>query len=71
MGFQDVACLTSRANFSTHFEKNCGRGESFGTTTCGKTVVRGRQGHAPCVILPLQQSPFLCQLNSEEIIRLS
>ena len=48
MGFQDVAFLSSRAGFSTTFLNNCGRGESFVTTTCTKTVVGVKQGHAPC-----------------------
>ena len=45
-----------------------GRGE---TTTCLKTVVGGRQRHAPCKVLSLQHNLFLCQLNFNEIIRLS
>ena len=71
MGFQDVAFLPSRASFSTTFLKSYGRGESLVTTTCLKTVVGGKQGHAPCKILLLQQSLFLCQLNFLEITRLS
>ena len=71
MGYQDVAFLPSRASFSTTFLKNCGRGESLGTTTFLKTVVGGRQGHAPCEVLLLQQSLFLCLLDFMQIIRLS
>ena len=41
------------------------------TTMCPKTVVGGRQGHAPCEVLLFQQSLFLCQLNVMEIIRMS
>ena len=33
-------------------------GESLGTTTCLRTVVWGKQGHAPCEILLLHQTPF-------------
>ena len=32
-GFQEVVFLPSRANLSTTFLMNCGRGESLGTTT--------------------------------------
>ena len=35
---------TSLASFSTTCPKNCGRGESLGTTTCPKTGVGGKQG---------------------------
>ena len=34
-------------------------------------VAGGKQGHAPCRILSLQQSFLLCQLNFMEIIGLS
>ena len=44
--------------FYTIFHKNCGRGESLGTTTYHKTVVGGKQGHALCKILLPQQSLF-------------
>ena len=71
MDFQDVEFLPSRARFSTTFLKNCGRGESLRTTTCPKTVVGGKQSHAPCKILSLKQNVFLCQLNFMEIIRQS
>ena len=57
--------------FSTTFHNNCGRGECLRPNTCLKTVVRGKQGHAPCIILSLQQSLFLSQLNFMENIRLS
>ena len=43
----------SRASFFTTFLKDCGRGESLGTTTCLKPVVGGKQGHAPCRMQPL------------------
>ena len=58
MGLQDVVFLPLRASFYTTFIKNCGRGEIVGTTMCVKTVFGGRQGHAPCKILWLQQSLF-------------
>ena len=49
VGFQDVAFLPSLACFfPTTFLEYCGRGEFLGTTTCFKTVVGGKQGHAPC-----------------------
>ena len=47
MVFQDVAFLPSRASLSTTFLKTCGRGESFVTTTCHKTVAKGKQGYDP------------------------
>ena len=55
MGVQDVAFLLSRASFVTTFLKDCGRGESLATTTCLNTVVGGKQGHALCKVLLLQQ----------------
>ena len=70
-GFQDVAFLSSWVSFPAIFLTNSGKGEGLRTTTYLKTVVGGRQGHAPCKILLLQQSLFLCQLNFMEIIRLS
>ena len=69
MAFQDVSFLPCRASFSTTFLKNCDSGESLGTTTCLKTAVGGKQGHAPSKILTFQQSIFSCQLNFIEIIR--
>ena len=67
MGFLDVAFLPpSQASISTTFRNSCGGDESLGTATCLKTVVGGRQGHAPCKGLSLQQSFFLCQLNFED-----
>ena len=39
MGLQDVGFLPSRDSFSTTFHKNCGRGESLGTTTCLNSMV--------------------------------
>ena len=60
MGFPDVEFLLSRASFSTIFLKQCGRGESNGSITCHRTMARGKQGPAPCKILSLQQSLFLC-----------
>ena len=60
MGFHDVAFLSSRASFSTTFLTNCGSGERLWTTTCLTTGVGGKQGHAPCKMLSLQQNLFLC-----------
>ena len=56
--FQDVAFLPSLASFSTTCKENCGRGESLGITTCLKTVVGGKQGHAPCKVLLLHITSF-------------
>ena len=67
MGFDYVAFLPSLASFSTTFRKDCGRGEGLGITTCPKCVVLGKHGHAPCKMLLLQQSLFLCRLNFMEI----
>ena len=64
MGFHHVALLPFRACFSIIFLKNCGSGEHLGTTTCLRTVV----GHAPCKMLSLILSLFLCQLHFMEII---
>ena len=55
VGFQD-AVFTPKLALHTTFPKNCGRGESLGNTTCPKTVVAGKHGHAPCEISLLQQS---------------
>ena len=63
MGFQDVVFLPSRASFSATFLKNCGRGESHETAYCLRTVVRGKQGHAPSKIFLIPQSLFLCHSN--------
>ena len=71
MGFQDVVFLPSKPSFNTTFLKTCGRGECLGSTTCLRTVVGGWQGHAPCKILSLQQSLFMCQRNYIDTIRLS
>ena len=54
--------------FSNTFLKNCDTGDCLSTTTCPMTVVGGRQGHAPCGILLLEQSLFLCQWNFQEVI---
>ena len=37
--------------FSSTFLMNCGRSESLRIVTCLKTVVGGKQGHAPCKML--------------------
>ena len=44
---------------SPTFPINSGRGECLGTTTCPKTVVGGKQEHAPCKVHSLQQSLFI------------
>ena len=60
MGFQDVAFLQPELVFSTIFVEDCGRGDTLRTITrCPKTVVGGKQGHAPCKILSLQQNRFV------------
>ena len=58
MDFQDVVFLPSQATFYTTFLTNCGRGESPGTTTRLKTVVGGKQGHAPCRMISLHKASF-------------
>ena len=55
MDLHDVTFLPSQDSFPTTFLSNCGRGESLGATTC----LCGKQGHAPCKILLLQQSLFV------------
>ena len=46
------------------FLKNCGRGESLETTTCLRSVVGGKQGHAPSRIpLLLQCLCFVSQIS--------
>ena len=62
MSFLDVAFLPSQGSFSTTFIKNCDRGENLWITAYLKTVVGGKQGHAPCKILLLHEASFLCQL---------
>ena len=69
-GFQDVTFLPSWASFATTFLNKCDGGDSLWTATCLKSVVGGKQGHAPCKMLFLQQSLFLRQSNLMEIIRL-
>ena len=71
MGFPDVTFLPTPTRIYTMFFTNRGRGEGLGTTKCLRTVVGGKQGHAPCRILSSQQSLFLCQLNFMVIITLS
>ena len=46
----DIVVSKYMVFFSPHV-----RGESLGTTTCPKAVVGGRQWHAPCKVLLLQQ----------------
>ena len=66
MSVQDAVFLPSRTSFSNTFLKNCGRDKSLGTTTCPKTVVGGKQGHATCNIPLLQQSLFLsAEINGD------
>ena len=54
MGFQDVHFLTSSASFYATCLKTCGGGEGLGSSVCLRTVVGGRQGHAPCEIFFIQ-----------------
>ena len=77
--FQDATVISqgrethnesSGCSISTTFHKNCGRDESLRTTTFLKTVVGGKQGHAPCKILSLHEASFLCQSNLMDMIRL-
>ena len=71
MCFQDVVFLPFQTSFYTTFVINCGRGEGFRKATCLNTVAGGKQGHAPCKMLLLQQILFLCHSNFIEITRLS
>ena len=68
MGFQDVAFLPCRANFSSSLLSNCGGAESLRASTCIKTVV-GKY------MFPVRYScsnkASLCQMNFLKIIRLS
>ena len=41
----NMPLLTPTTPFHSTFVENCGRGESFGTTTYPKTVVGGKQMH--------------------------
>ena len=63
MRFQDVAFLPSRANFSTTFLDNCGRGEMLEITTCSKTVVEGKKRHAPSKIILQNQSLYVVSVQ--------
>ena len=58
MSFQDVSFLSSRATFSATFLKHCGKGERLGTTTYLETMVGGKQGHAPCIVLLPHKASF-------------
>ena len=70
MGFHDVALLPSRAIFSSpHFLIIVVVMKASGPPHVLK-LVGGKQGHAPCKIILLQQSLFLYHLNFMEIIRL-
>ena len=61
--FSGCSVPAIRASFSTTCLKNCGKGECLGTTTCLMTVAGGKQGHAPCRMLPLQQILFFVSLK--------
>ena len=69
-GFQDVAFLPSGASFSAIFLKNCGGGESLRSTTCLKTVVRSKQGHAPCKMLLFHKVSFCVDLSVREFYKI-
>ena len=70
MGSQDAAFLRSPTSISTTFRKNCGRGESLGTTTCFISVV----GVTKDMLLPVKyfcsDKAFLCQSKLLKIIKL-
>ena len=70
MSFQDGAFLPSLASFLSAFLKHCGRGACpcLPPTTCLKTVVGGRQVHAPRKVPLLHNASFWCQSNLMEII---
>ena len=65
IGFLDIAFLPSKVLFHTTLLKNCGRGEGLRATTCRKTAVGGKQGHAPCKICLLQEILFFQQIFTE------
>ena len=58
MGFQAMAFLSSQTSFYTTFIEHCGRCDSHRTTTCLKTVVGGKQGHATYKVLLLHEACF-------------
>ena len=64
-GFQYVAFLPYKLVFTPHFLHNCGIHESIRTTTCHKAVVVNKQGHTPCKIHMLQQSPSSVEFHGD------
>ena len=60
IGFQDVAFLPPELVFLHHIKKNCGKGECLWTTTCLKSVVCDKHGHAPC---KHSSKPFFVSIN--------
>ena len=68
MSFQNIAFLFSRVSFCITFLKNYGKGYGFGTAICLKTVVGGKQGHAPCRIFSLHRCSFAAfEINGDRI----
>ena len=51
VGFQDVAFLSSRANFSTTFLQSYGIGESLRTAVCLRIIFDCKEVYAHCKIL--------------------
>ena len=69
MAFQDVAFLPCRAShYTTVLNVSDVRGEDLVSTTFLQTVDGGKQGHASCKILLLQQCLLLCRGNLAEIV---
>ena len=66
MGFQDIAFLLPELVFSPHFSTGVVEVKASGPPQVVILWLGGKQGHAPCKILSLQQSLFLCQLNLME-----
>ena len=64
MDCQDVVFLPCGARFYTTFLKSCGGGKSLRTTTHLKTVVGGKQEHAPCKVLSPKQIVFIASFKS-------
>ena len=58
-GFLGCSVPAIPSCFFTTFLKDCGRGESLWATTYLNTVFGGKQGHALCRILSLQQGFFV------------
>ena len=59
MVFQDVASCPPELVLTPHFLIMVVEVKTLGTTTCFKTVVGGKQGHASCKIFLTIKASFL------------